>query len=180
MTYNTIKLINSFNKINIYNNSIVFCDIDETIMKFNKINKNWWENRLKYYSKLTNNKELSEENAYNDWLIYVQQNIPKHTDKIGLLNMLTDIENKNSKICYITARYSDIDDLTYKHFSYLDLDYINNPIYFVGNYPKGKFIKNNFDLDKYNKIIFIDDNEKNLKDVKKELGNLIDIYQFIY
>ena len=122
---------------------------------------------------------MSEENAYNDWLTYVQFNIPKHTDKSGLINMLSEINDKNSKIYFITARYSDIDELTYKHFSYLDLDDLINNIYFVGNISKGNFLKNNFDLEKYNKIIFIDDNEKNLKDVKNKLGDIVDIYQFI-
>jgi len=176
MTYNKI---NSFNRVKITNNSIIFCDIDETILKFSKINRDWWNKRLKYYFKLTNSEELSEENAYNDWLTYVQFNIPKHTDKSGLINMLSEINDKNSKIYFITARYSDIDELTYKHFSYLDLDDLINNIYFVGNISKGNFLKNNFDLEKYNKIIFIDDNEKNLKDVKNKLGDIVDIYQFI-
>ena len=172
------KKINSFNKIKISDNNLILCDIDETILYFNKINKNWWNKRISYHLCLSNCSQTAFYNTYNEWLNYVQKNKPKYTDKLGFFQMLFEIKNKNSKIYFITARFPEVKQITYEHLDHLGIDYYNNPIYFVGNRSKGDFIKNNFNLDKYNKVIFIDDNEKNLNDVREEFGKIIDIYQF--
>jgi hypothetical protein len=43
-------------------------DFDETIIKFDKINKFWWKNTFEKYYKIYNNYDLADSSTYNKWI----------------------------------------------------------------------------------------------------------------
>ena len=173
------KKITSFNDVNVYNNSIIFCDIDETIIEFNGINHKWWKSTFYKYYDETKDYELSEVKTLQEWVIHIQSHKPKYTDLNGFLNLMEKINNTNSKIIFITARDKSLINLTKKHFDYLEL--YNHQVHHVGVIKKGDFIINNINLDGFDNFIFIDDLEGNIDDVKTSFMSLdkhIDCYQF--
>ena len=162
---------------------LVICDIDETVLMFENDNQcistNWWETRKKYYIDNHNhNYDSAQDVSYEDWLEIVNNNKPKFTDKDGFLSMLKKIEETDSTIIFLTARDQNIKELTYKHFKELDLDPNNYKIYFTNHSAKGRFIKSNININKYNKVIFIDDLLNNLDSVSNEYNDQISYYQF--
>jgi hypothetical protein len=74
----------------------------------------------------------------------------------------------NSEICFLTARENNrkTKQFTKMDFEELGLNYDDFEIHYCGCIPKGVYIKNNIDYKSYNDIIFIDDLDKNIDNVK--------------
>jgi len=172
--------INTFSNINISQNTLILCDIDDTILKFDNINQIWWKNRFNYYYSLSNNYDDADLQVLNEWIDYIEINNPKFTDKNGFIKLLHKINKTNSEIIFITARESYLEKLTQKHFEYVNLSSFNYKIYHIGDVSKGTFINLNFDIEKYSNVIFIDDLDKNLESVYEIFQNKIIKYKFIY
>ena len=174
---NKIKNISSFDKIKINKKSLIFCDIDETLLKFEGINHQWWDKKLQFYNKKYNNNIIASEKCYNLWLKKVKFHPPLFTDEKGFFTMFENILKKESDLFFITARPPEMEDITIQHFKLLNIDFLQEKICFVGNYSKGKFIKENFNFKKYKNIIFIDDLLKNINAVNQEDKNIL-LYKF--
>jgi hypothetical protein len=71
--------ISSFDELKRIKNSIIFCDIDETILKFEGINPEWWRNKFNEYYSLSHDYEQSELKALNEWIYYITHNENKLT-----------------------------------------------------------------------------------------------------
>jgi uncharacterized HAD superfamily protein len=140
-----INNINSFQNISITENTLIFCDIDETILKYEIINHKWWKDKLEYYYNIHNNHNISNQCAYLEWKEYIYNNLPSYTDKNGFLKMLDTIKKTNSKLIFITAREKNIKNITIQQLKHLKIN--NYDILFVGKKKtKGLFIKDNFDI----------------------------------
>jgi len=181
--------ISSFDQINIPDNSLILCDIDETVLKYKThsdlslypteyINSDWWKYKFEYYYDLHLNYDLAECQSYSDWINIINNTHPECTDYIGFGNLLTKLKETNSSIKFITARKSDIEEITINH-----LNKINNEkfeIIFCDNTPKGEIIKSdNHIFEGINHIIFIDDLINNIENVYSHFGDKITYYQFI-
>ena len=149
------RVINSFDSIDIGDNSLLLCDIDETLFT-NKL--------VRFQSK--ENKSI------------IKLILPKYTDKQGFLNLLNKIRQTDSKLYFVTARDIRYFDFTRKQFKLLGINLVNFPVYFCGTTPKGFVIKNQIKLDNFKKIIFLDDLKYNLDNVKKEFGDKIECILF--
>lgn len=165
---NEHKIISSFEDLTIKKNSIVLCDIDETILKYDGINERWWRER--FNSHYENNKDYDEAdlNTLKDWKNFICESNPKYTDEIGFINMLKEIKDTNSDLHFVTARTNDLVDITKKHFKDLNIDFYDGQIHYVGKGCKGEYIKDKFKLTKYDMVIFIDDKKYNLDAVKEK------------
>jgi len=150
------SIINSFNNIEITDNSLVLCDIDETLLtnKFIKLKPK------------ENNKPV------------IKMNLPKYTDKKGFLNLMQKLNRTNSKLCFVTARDIKYFEFTRKQFKFLGINIENFPVFFCGDTPKGLVIKTKINLTKFKDILFIDDLKYNLDNVKKELGEKVQCILF--
>jgi len=176
MMYKTIK---SFDEVNIIENSLILCDIDETLIRYRDINHNWWNERKNYWSSELINIDMSsiDNMALMDWRSYIKINKPKHTDKDGFKRLYNKIKEYNCDLILVTARDSSLLEHTKETLNDLDIDF--KRIYFTSTIPKGEFIKDNINLQNYNKIVFIDDNLNNIESVYNEFGKLIENYRFI-
>ena len=69
-----INIINNFKNIIVKDNTLVLCDIDETIIKIKNINKEWWNNTKLFYSGFMEKKTEIEHASFSYWLKYVSKN----------------------------------------------------------------------------------------------------------
>ncbi len=175
-----INTINNFKNIIIKDNTLVLCDIDETIIKIKNIDREWWNNTKLFYSGFMEKKSEIEHASFSYWLKYVSKHQAEFTDKDGFLYLLDQIKNtNNSNIIFITSRPEKCVSITKKHFNDIDLDYNSYQTYHLNFKPKGEFVYNNIDISNFNNILFFDDHQGNLDNVYNYFGNLITLYKFV-
>lgn len=170
--------INNFNDIEINSNSLIICDIDETVLTYRKnlryfieLNKQISPNPSIYYFKALEDYEFYKINEYYDDII--------HTDLEGFYNMIDKINQLNGNIIFLTARHHSSNDYTRKQLSSINIHHHNYSIYYTGNtITKGDYIKLYLDIDGYDEIIFIDDLDFNLNSVY-ETNPKIKCYKFV-
>jgi acid phosphatase class B len=147
-------------------------------MKFNSINADWWRNRFNHHYLTTNDFKMDDSMTINDWLNIIKVNKPEHTDRTGFFDLLERVKQTNSKLVFLTARKSNLKELTLKQLGELYIDTESYPVYFSGDIPKGVYIRDNFDIKPYNSLVFIDDLDNNLINVSDVIGS-IKCYKFI-
>ena len=175
------KSITSFNQVSILPNTLVICDIDETILRYDSINSQWWNNRKNNYMQQSYSYEMSDKMALNDWKLYINETKPVATDLNGIMQLITLILSLNSQLILLTARENELKNITHQHLLYSGIDISSDIIHFSYGQSKGEYISRyiNHMFDKYDKIIFIDDYIVNLESVYKKYGNQIDYYKFV-
>jgi len=159
-----IKHINSFSQINsLKPNTLVVLDIDDTIMSFPNIKKEWWNETLKEYLYLGN------ERAYNEveslWIQRIIEEPPELLDQTNLMKFLDQISNNNCELIFLTARDKKLSYLTIHQLE--ECNIIINPCRIFYNREKGaklEFIVRNM-YPNIKNIVFVDDLSKNLIDV---------------
>jgi len=159
-----IKHINSFSGISpIKPNTLVVLDIDDTIISFPNIHKDWWNEtytNLYYYDK---------QNAYKQtnllWLDRIVKSKPSLIDKKNFNKFLEQISQNNCELIFLTARDENIAELTINQLKYCNIDI--NPTKVFYNRHKGKeleYIVRNIYPNVKN-IVFVDDLIENLINV---------------
>tara|TARA_B100000963_G_C22597321_1_gene658500 strand:+ start:1006 stop:1527 length:522 start_codon:yes stop_codon:yes gene_type:complete len=165
--------INDFN-IPIYNNTLVICDIDETIMKFKGVTQKWWDDKYDSYNNLDNKNKI----CMKIWLNKISKMKPVHTHKESFLNMIQRIKNTNSKLIFLTARPPSLKPLTIAQFDFLNIEYVENQVHYNFNGDKGKYVLNFINYKLFDNVIFIDDRYHNLENMKNALNEKVTCYQF--
>ena len=89
------------------------------------------------------------------------------------------ISKTDNKIIFVTARNAKFKNITKQHFDDININFNKFESHFIESNNKGLYIRNNVDLHEYDGIIFIDDANHNLVDVKNEFGDFVDCYKFI-
>ena len=175
------KTISSFNEVSILPNTLVICDIDETILRYDLINRKWWKSRINNYIQQSYTYEMSDKMALNDWKLYINETKPIATDLSGFMNLMTLILSLNCKLLLLTARDIELRNITHQHLIYSGIDISPEIIHFSYGQSKGDYLTHNINhiIDKYDKIIFIDDYIQNLESVYEKYGNKIDYYKFV-
>jgi uncharacterized HAD superfamily protein len=159
------KEIKNYDEIIINEDTLVMLDIDNTVIKFKSLYKNWWkENEV-------NNKNLIEE-----WIKIITEEEPIMLDFDKYMDLLTKIKDTNSDIIYITARNENLNELTYQQLTSCGIFLNREQIHY--SYPKGIKIKSLLEQSKkYKKYIFVDDHLDNIEDVQKHLTEyIVDYY----
>jgi hypothetical protein len=105
----------------------------------------------------------------------------KHTDKNGLFRLLDKVEKCQTALIFLTARSHEMEEYTL-----LDLEELGIPshlnVYYCGLINKGEYLKLILDLNPFFKnynIIFVDDYEINLINVKNKFKKKVKCFQFI-
>ena len=174
--------ISSFNEIIINQKSLIICDIDETILYFEGIDKQWWVDTFNTFYKIHNDYDKADKLSLDKWISYIIDNNPYTTDEIGYNNMLKRVNDTNSRLLFLTARHEHLRDITLKHMLHLN---IHNPIlHFTNGNCKGQYIldnlinsSQNFEINS-NNIIFIDDLLQNIANVSDKLAEHVTCYLF--
>ena len=172
------KQIISFRDVKIYQNALIVFDIDDTVLGYKEISHDYFYKQLTHHKKYSSCENTIMNNAVNDWFNLVKQSTPHHMDEVGFVDLIKEINDNNSNHLFLTARNPRFKDITEKHLNKIKINHKN--IYYVAGGNKGEILKDIIkDYPEYNKIIFIDDMEKNLIDVYKTFGDKIDLYHFV-
>jgi hypothetical protein len=79
----------------------------------------------------------------------------------------------------VTARHILAKDFTYDNLRSIDVDPEVHKVHFCGNVAKGEYIIRNFDLAKYDQVVFIDDQVPNLENVMLRINHTgLKLYHF--
>ncbi len=160
-----IQQVNSFYQIPVTENTLVVLDIDETIMAFPGINKTWWRETYEKHFDSTNDKTAANNLTLKEWREYVRVNKPYLLDEKKLKKFLGEIETKFSQLVLLTARDPVMTEITHLHLSHCELSI--SPDQVIHDENKGDALA--LIVQSYpeiTKIIFVDDFEKNLLNVK--------------
>lgn len=177
-----MKEINDYSQIEIILNSLVVFDIDETIIKFPQLGKDWWKNKLNHYNAIYGDHHKAEINALEDWIEHVKINKPEMINKDSFIEFFNSALDNNCKIIFLTARNEKLKDITYEHLLHLDIINHNKVYDIYFNENKGEELEKILSKEEFNDIIFIDDLEENLKDVSNHLYEKynLNLYHFNY
>lgn len=150
--------INTFNKVPLTKNTLVLCDIDDTLIT----------NRTVYLKPKENNSNKPN----------IKLDLPIYIDKNGFFNLLQRLRITESKLYFITSRTEKSKEFTDNQFKLLNIDTNNYPILFCGQTHKSNIVKTHINVGNYNNIIFIDDLTSNLYHMKKEFGDKVNCFLF--
>lgn len=172
--------INNFSLIPLLKNTIYVIDIDETLFYYEGINEKWWDHTISAMTKIYDTYEEADKQAEEIWYKLISKITPILTDPEGFLKLRQFITNKknNCHLFFLTARLE-----KYKEITEIDMNSIipkfNYPILYFKSLEdnKGVILKNYLNensenpliFSNFNNIIFVDDREKNLKNVSEEL-----------
>lgn len=173
------KQIHTFYSIDIPENSLILCDIDDTVLVFPKYPESFYKESYHYYTSIGYTIEQAKHLIENDCNLYNFFKKRIITDKDGFFSLLEKIKKTNSKLCFLTARYEHYHQLTIKELKNVDIDCTEIPIFYTNGTLKGNYIKQKIDLSNYEHIIFIDDNDFHLENVNKEHPHIM-CYKFIH
>jgi hypothetical protein len=152
--------IKNYNEIEVLPNTLVILDLDETIIRFPYITAKWWETTKKVYEAI--DEKSADTRAYSDWLYIINHYNPLLLDSCEFNKLLTRIKDTNSSFIIITARNIKLKDITIKHLE--EFNIMCDVYYSLDKGVTINAIKKNY---LYNYIIFIDDNEKYIKQVNE-------------
>ena len=179
--FQTIRSFSNIKVLGTKSRLFVF-DIDDTILHYGHINYIWFNQRINDNKLIY--KTLSEaiDNAVFEWFQNISNCEPLHTDEIGFKKLINKIENKPNDYIFLTARNPKFETITLHHFEKLGIP-TKKYIHYASGQNKGKILKSILDNSNYiyDKIIFIDDSEKNLNDVYNELHQThnLELYKFV-
>jgi hypothetical protein len=164
-----IRTISKFHQIKIIPKSLVVLDIDETIIKFQDVDKKWWKNKFNKYYRLCKDYDLADRMAHKDWIKLVSVIDPILVDE-NIHDWITLIKNNDCPLILLTARSNILCELTSQHLNKVNLNIEKDRIYFNEN--KGdELYKVAHDLyPEIENIIMVDDLESNLVDIKEKLS----------
>jgi len=179
------EIIRSFPNIIVRNKkskSFLFVfDIDDTVLHYGHINCLWFNQRIVENKTKYNTISEAIDQAVHEWFQNISICEPSHTDEDGLKKLISKIEKYSHDYMFLTARNPKFTNLTLNHFEKLGIP-TEKDIHFASGGNKGKCLKEILQNSSYtyDKIIFVDDSEKNLKDVYDELNELypIELYKF--
>jgi hypothetical protein len=174
------EIIHSFDSIDITNkNTLVICDIDDTVIHFQK-------NAYYFYDKLKDTfmNDFNNNDLINiTTIIYDKHKIinrPKHTDLNGFYNLTRKLEELSGNFIFLTARNNKSDEVTKQDLLSIYINPYEFPIHYTNNsITKGEYINKHIDLDGVSDIIFIDDLDENLISFNSFFPNS-KYYKFIY
>lgn len=171
--------ISNYDEIILRENSLLIFDIDETIFKFKNIDYQWWIDNIEIYTNLGYNYEDANDIVYNEWIEHIQKNDPILLDKDKLFNLFDKIKKSNSHLIMLSARIESTRDLTHNNLQHCGIKIEDYNLYL--SKEKGDMINKllSNEYKNYKNIIFLDDLEKNILDVKNKLSSFqyqLDLY----
>jgi hypothetical protein len=173
--------IQKFSEIDIQPNTLVLCDIDDTLLHHPGINNSWnvLINTFFYTQHCfeTGNYDKYESNKKSDeFCNHIFETVLfQHTDRDGFFSMV----EKATEFVFVTARHEVAKEFTYGNLRSIDVDPDKYKVHFCNGVAKGEYIVRHFDLAKYDHVVFIDDQTPNLRNVLLRVNHAsLKLYHF--
>jgi hypothetical protein len=149
-----ITKIQSFSEIKVPTNSLIVLDIDETVVRYDNIDRHWWKHTFDKYYQSCGDYDTADEFCTQAWIAYISNATPKHVDRSGFFDLLYRIQTTvGCNVVMITARDKTLTDLTINHLNQLqissrcgtvqigDTENVTIPIYFTGGKNKASYLQ---------------------------------------
>jgi len=171
--FTTIK---NFSQMLQISNGLYVFDIDETFLVFRNMSDLHWEIEQKKLMKIYNDPVKVEKMMFDFFDNILKTYKYKPTDLEGFKKIEKQNKLLNNDIIFLTARPDIYRDITNQHLKTLHPG-INYEVYF--SETKGDKLNEILEASerKYEEIIFVDDKESNLNDVKEKVKN-VKCYRF--
>lgn len=155
-----------FEKHDNISDHLIVLDIDETVLYFEDMHDQWWSDTFAHFYREHRDYDRADEESLKKWKETIVYKEPIPTDPDGLKRLLSEDTN----ILFLTARDPDFEKVTMGHLKKVGFESPN--VIFCGLENKGhvlqKWLVDNA-IDKG--IIFVDDKEHNVKNVKESVSN---------
>ena len=147
--------------------TIVFCDIDDTLLHHPFLNATW-TGILKLFFYMRNQQTfgisdeqlaVKESEAFLDKVLSERPIL--HSDREGFFGLAEKVD----KIVFVTARPPESKEFTDANLRSIDVDPDKYEVHYNARSSKGEYIRAHFDLSEYDSVIFIDDQPPNLNSV---------------
>lgn len=144
-----ILQVKNFNSISLQSNSLILCDIDDTIINYRQETNEYWSNHTK-----------GSDPKYRKWASLICDVPP--TFVCSTFEQFYDkVKNTNSELVFVTARDPIHEPMTVNQLEQLGI--VGHNIHHLAGSSKGDFIKNTFMTER--NVIFIDDSSEHVNDV---------------
>jgi hypothetical protein len=168
------KKLDNFEKLfewhNIDNEYIIVLDIDETVLYFENVHDQWWSETVTHYYNGHHDYERAENESLREWKEVISLSEPKPTDIRGINRLITE----DVRIIFLTARDPDFEEITKGHLEKIGFE--SPVVIFCSQQNKGilleKWLSDNDENNETKRIIFVDDKEHNIKNVKQVLPHV--------
>jgi len=183
-----MREIYSFADIIIQPNTLVLCDIDDTLLRFEKSLLDCYDDTVETIHSIAETCNMSNDIlesclidkdnimkiALNKYHHHQLATEPKHNDETGFQNMIGEIKRKNSSLAFLTARPKTSDWLTMEHFRVLGIRYDEYVVYYASsNISKSKYLLEHLgEMGNYVNVIVIDDKREILEEIDEDFPNI--------
>lgn len=198
---NPVITIDTFRNVSITKRkTLVLCDIDDTIIGYDKNFDYFYMIAISNIEKYKN-AHARPENIFNNILNnqgetitkndinimanrlydeYRERNRPKHCDYDGFMRMCKKLQDMGGELQFVTARSKESEYFTRMQFNEIGLKYDDYKVHYTGGtISKGNYIYQYFNMSKYGEVIFIDDLDSFIKSVV-DMCPVIQCYKFVY
>jgi hypothetical protein len=173
--------ISAFSEIDVSSDkkTIVFCDIDNTVLHHPFTNPSWSQ-LIKMCFYMRNIRTHDRKRANMEYEAYFDQVLTsqpiQHTDFVGFCELADRVE----KLVFVTARQPETLQFTRQNLACVGIDPARFEIHFSNAEEKGKYITRVFDLSGYDSVVFIDDLTHNLESVFNHVKHAgLQTYRFV-
>lgn len=156
--------ISKLSEIPLQPDTLYVLDFDETVVYYDGINRQWWEQRFKHHYDTHNDHDKADQLALKDWFEHIKFLQPNHIDYHGFKNIIKHCESsRNSHVMILTARDVRLENITREHMAILSPDHQLDIVFCCGK-DKGEQLQLYLDRHEheFEHIIFVDDQVNNL------------------
>ena len=161
--------LDSFRDVTIPPNSLVVLDIDDTVIKFEEMGRQWWAKK---------EAEVGRDETMRIWIENAHIQVPVLTEPHEFPSFLQRVFNANARLVFLTARSAELKDLTMIHLTKCGIEIDSQHVYF--SRQKGECLKSIVQAGGFTQVTFIDDMEHNVESVICALTDVCDVLPYLF
>jgi hypothetical protein len=168
--------ITAFKDVHVPAGSLVVLDIDDTVLYFKELGRQWWAKREREWT-ATHGYAHAREQVMREWIDGAHVYKPILTDEEFPKFMCRALD-VGAHIVFLTARSADLRALTELHMASCGIEVEPEQLYF--SREKGAALKQIVRNKGFSKVVFIDDMTHNIESVLAEVCDVaeVDAYHF--
>ena len=175
-----MRVIHSYNEVEIMPNSLIIFDIDDTVIKFPDLGKAWWNAKEAANLEKLGSPAKARQATLDEWIHLISVYDPIHINEPVFKNFIEAATAANCHIIFLTARDSSLASLTEFHLDTCRIQVDSRDIYYSLN--KAEAINKIIEEPRFTNcksIIVIDDMLHNLVNIREHVeGPPLHLYKF--
>lgn len=164
-----MSMISDFSQIPLQPDTLYVLDFDETVVYYDGINREWWQQQFKHYYTQHEDYNRAEQQSLHEWIDHINFLSPQHVDQKGFHGIIDHCEGEpGSHVIILTARNITLSDVTEAHLDILSPDKKLDIVFCDGEHKGIKleeYLKEH--RQQYKHIVFVDDLQANICDFQE-------------